>query len=149
MPNHFHFLIHINKESTMSTMEKHRPLLQVLSKNIGTLLSSYTQALNKSVKRRGKLFAHNTEAKLITLQGNKYIENCFFYIHQNPVQARLVKKIEDWKYSSFADYAGLRNGTLCNKTLAFEMININKDHFIEQSNAVIGEKYIRSFYFFP
>lgn len=146
MPNHFHFLIQANQETVKLTEEKHRPTLQVLSKNFGTLLSSYTQALNKSIKRRGRLFAHNTKAKLITHQGNEHIENCFFYIHQNPIQAGLVEKIESWKYSSFQDYAGLREGTMCNKSLAFEMINYDQENFIEQSYAVIEEKYLRSFH---
>ena len=127
-------------------MEKHRPTLQILSKNFGTLLTSYTHAINKSRKRRGSLFSHKTKAKLITHQGNDYLENCFFYIHQNPVEAGLVSKLEDWEYSSFPDYAGLRKGTLCNKDLAFELINYDKEKFYEQSYAVIEEKYLQGFY---
>jgi len=146
MPNHFHFLIQANETSVKPTMEKHRPTLQILSKNFGTLLTSYTHAINKSRKRRGSLFSHKTKAKLITHQGNDYLENCFFYIHQNPVEAGLVSKLEDWEYSSFPDYAGLRKGTLCNKDLAFELINYDKENFYEQSYAVIEEKYLQGFY---
>jgi len=147
MPNHFHFLLQANEESIQLTNEKHRPTLQQLSKNLGTVHSSYTQAINKTLKRKGSLFAHNTKAKQITHQGNNFIENCFFYIHQNPVQAGLVKKLEDWEYSSFQDYAGFRKGTLCNKNLAYELINYNKDNFYEQSYAIIDEKYINGFGF--
>jgi REP element-mobilizing transposase RayT len=146
MPNHFHFLIHANEKSILSANEKHRPSLQQLSKNIGSLLSSYTKAINKSHQRRGKLFAHNTKAKQITQAGNNYIVNCFFYIHQNPLEAHIVKKLEDWEYSSFRDFAGFRKGTLCNKDLAFEIINYSKENFIEQSYAVIDEKIIKKFY---
>ena len=146
MPNHFHFLIQANETSVKSTMEKHRPTLQVLSKNLGTLLTSYTHAINKSRKRRGSLFSHKTKAKPITHHGNNYLENSFFYIHQNPLAAGFVKKLEDWKYSSFPDYAGLREGTLCNKELAFELINFDKERFYEQSYAIIEEKYIQGFY---
>lgn len=145
MPNHFHFLIYATDQSADSTNEKHRPALQVLSKNFGTLLSSYTQAINKSKGRKGRLFAHNTEAKQITHEGNDYIENCFFYIHQNPLKEGLVTKHEHWEYSSFPDYAGKRHGTLCNKELAFEILNINKDSFYEQSYAVIEERFIQDF----
>jgi len=147
MPNHFHFLISANEKSVNSTMEKHRPALQLLPKNLGTLLSSYTKAINKSFNRKGKLFAHNTEAKQITHQGNNYLENCFYYIHQNPLKADLIKKLEDWEYSSFPDFAGLRNGTLCNKELAYEIINYDKENFYEQSYEVIDEKCIRGFYY--
>ena len=146
MPNHFHFLICANQESEDFIKESHRPNVQVLSKNFGTLLSSYTQAINKSIKRRGKLFAHNTKAKLISQQGNDYIENCFFYIHQNPLNARIVKKIENWKYSSFQDYAGISKESLCNKSLASDLISYDKENFIEQSYTVIEEKYLLSFH---
>jgi len=147
MPNHFHFLIHANSRSVQSTMEKHRVSLQVLSKNFGTLLSSYTQSFNKfeKRKRRGRLFSHNTVAKPIVQEKGDYLDNCFFYIHQNPLQARLVIKIEDWMYSSFPDYAGFRKGSLCNKNLAYELINFDKENFYEQSYAVIEEKYLESF----
>ncbi len=145
MPNHFHFLIYANKVSVKSPMEKHRPAVQVLSKNIGTLLSSYAQAINKMKGRRGRLFSHNTEAKLVIDQGDDYIKNCFFYIHQNPLKARLVRKLEAWEFSSFPDYAGLRKGTLCNMELAYELINYDKEDFYEQSYAVIEEKYHKGF----
>jgi len=140
MPNHFHFLIQANLKTITLAGEKHRPTLQVLSKNLGTLLSSYTQALNKSKKRKGKLFAHNTQAKLITHQGNEYLKRCFFYIHQNPLEAGLVSNIEDWKYCSFPDYAGLRNGTLCNISRVQEMLNISKEHFLTQSEVRVDVK---------
>ena len=45
---------------------------------------------------------------------------CFNYIHQNPVSANLVKNPQDWEFSSYRDYAGLRNGTLINRKLADE-----------------------------
>jgi len=38
------------------------------------------------------------------------------------VKAGLVKKAEDWKFSSAKDFAGLRNGTLCNKEKIQELL---------------------------
>jgi len=149
MPNHFHFLIYANKKSIESTKEKHRPALQVLSKNFGTLLSSYTQSFNKfdKRKRKGRLFSHNTVAKLIEQEKNDHLENCFFYIHQNPLQAHLVTKLEDWEFSSFRDYSKHRNGTLCNETLVFQLMNLDRENFYKQSYAVIEERYLDSFRF--
>ena len=40
MPNHFHFMIVANTKSIESAIESHRPVLQVLSKNIGTLIAA-------------------------------------------------------------------------------------------------------------
>jgi len=34
------------------------------------------------------------------------------YIHENPVRRGLVEKPDDWQWSSYADYAGLRQGPL-------------------------------------
>jgi hypothetical protein len=34
------------------------------------------------------------------------------YIHTNPVQRGLVTRPEDWPWSSYGDYAGLRQGAL-------------------------------------
>ena len=46
----------------------------------------------------------------------------FNYIHQNPTEARLTDKDEDWEFSSAKDYSGLRNGKLINKELAKEYV---------------------------
>jgi hypothetical protein len=34
------------------------------------------------------------------------------YIHLNPVAAGLVRRLEDWEFSSYLEFVGLRNGTL-------------------------------------
>ena len=64
---------------------------------------------------------------------------CFNYIHQNPMKAGLVKRMEDWEFSSFRDYAGLRNGTLCNRNLARQVTGFDENKFMEESYAVIDE----------
>lgn len=59
----------------------------------------------------------------------EYIRTCFDYIHQNPVDANLVSKPEEWKFSSFKDYCGIINGTLINKDLSIKILNIEQDSF--------------------
>ena len=134
-------MIVANTKSIESANESHRPVLQVLSKNIGTLLSSYTKAINKTKHRRGSLFSHNTKAVMLNSDGN-HLENCFFYIHQNPLLSGLVQKIENWEFSSFNDYAGIRKGTLCNKELAEKLVAFDTENFHAQSYAIIDEKVI-------
>jgi len=46
--------------------------------------------------------------------------------------------MEDWNYSSFKDYAGLRQGTLCNKELAAKFCLYNSSDFIEESHKQIS-----------
>ncbi|MBA4409171.1 MAG: transposase [Bacteroidota bacterium] len=163
MPNHFHFLVVATEVGCLPVNEKHRLSLQVLPKHIGTLLSSYTQAINKQENRRGKLFSNNTEAKCLndiefynTFIANQrttsntsspdYATICFNYIHQNPVMAGLVGKMEDWEFSSFRDYACMRNGTLIDKELAFQLINADSDDFYLQSNISLDDNLLKEIF---
>ena len=45
--------------------------------------------------------------------------------------------MEDWEFSSFVDYAGLRNGTLCNKELAASLLDLKMENFWEDSYALL------------
>jgi REP element-mobilizing transposase RayT len=158
MPNHFHLLVQATENSCKNTIEKHRPCTQLLSKNIGIVLSSYSQAINRQENRQGNLFSHKTKAKMLNelypssgsnrLTGNQpdYATNCFLYIHQNPVIAGLVSKLKDWEFSSFRDFAGLRNGKLVNKQLAFEFVDLDPEHFYEQSNRLVDDELLRKFF---
>jgi len=55
-------------------------------------------------------------------------------------------KLEDWKYSSFRDYSGLRNGNLCNSEKLFDLTAYGREHFLADSYEVIDEKRSRWFY---
>ena len=158
MPNHFHFLIQATENSCQDINEKHRQDTQILSKNIGTLLSSYTLAFNNQENRRGSLFSHHTGEKMLNdtfetssyrrkkLMEEDYATTCFLYIHQNPVMAGLVSKLEEWEFSSFRDYAGFRNGTLIQKDLAFSFIQLDKEAFYEQSMQILDEEILKKLY---
>jgi putative transposase len=99
MPTHFHFLVYVKKINIISTKKK-----------FGLFLSSYTKALNQQYKRHGSLFQEHTRSKHI--DNDSYLSTLVTYIHQNPVRSKLVEKLEDWEFSSYRDYIGLRNGTL-------------------------------------
>ncbi len=152
MPNHFHFLIYTNDKSSTNVNEKHRVNLQVLSKQFSTLISSYSQAINKQQGRYGSLWAHTTKAKKLSGQTylgtnsfkrNDIIFTCFNYIHQNPVKAKLVSKLEEWEFSSYRDFCGIRNGKLITEPLAYEIVNYDKENFQEQSLIVLDEKKVK------
>jgi len=68
-----------------------------------------------------------------------YQFTAFHYIHQNPYQSGLVKKLEDWDFSSFRDFAGLRNGTICDKLLAEKLIDFDKNNFVDESYCNIND----------
>lgn len=149
MPNHFHILLvpnelaalpsnavkpRIKRQVTNTAIQPEQDRQEKLSQAIGTLLSSYTKAVNKQRGWSGSIFRGKTKVKdgwiegPITLEGpnqhlffraeNGYARQCFHYIHQNPVKAGLVLDAVDWPYSSASDYANLRQGALPNKELA-------------------------------
>lgn len=138
MPTHFHFLIHCDIRS-LSAQPIAGTEKNVLSEGIKNLLSSYTQAINKQNQTTGSLFQQNTKAKQIEKSSKQYDLICFHYIHQNPLKAKLVMKMEDWPYSSFKDYCGFRNGTLCNMKSAIQLLDINMKTFYEDSYKIINE----------
>lgn len=111
---------------------------------LGILLSSYAQAINKQENRTGSLFQQKTKAKFIA--DERYAVNCMHYIHQNAYKACLTKRIEDWPYSSFPDYAGLWNGNLCNKQMLLDLTGYNLSHFLEDSYNIINTHNDASFF---
>jgi putative transposase len=129
MPNHFHILIQANEKTIEERKSFGGKPMQELAYRIGMMLSSYSQAINKQNKTTGSLFRQKTKAKLLSsdADNNKegYLENCFFYVHHNPLEAKLVTDLKDWPFSSYLDYAGLRNGNLCNRELFLSLTNLS------------------------
>ncbi len=98
MPNHYHLLIHIGAQD--------------FGKSIQPLALSYTKAINKRYGRTGTLFQGRFQAGRVDRE--EYLLHLSRYIHANPVMAGLVDKPEDWEFSSYRDYIGLRGGKLPN-----------------------------------
>lgn len=145
MPNHFHFLINATGNSAQKIKVGHNEM-STLANGFRKLLSSYCQAINKQEDRTGSLFRQKTKAKCLEISNIHYPFQCFHYIHQNPFKASMVDRLDGWPYSSFLDYAGLRQGTLCNQELAVQLLDINKESFLSDSYSVIAEKVIKKFY---
>jgi putative transposase len=58
----------------------------------------------------------------------------------------MVDKMEDWKFSSFIDFAGLRNGTLCNKDLAFQLLDLDAKRFYEDSYKIAEDETLNNIF---
>jgi hypothetical protein len=58
------------------------------------------------------------------------------YIHFNPVKADLVKSASEWEFSSFSEYAGMRNGSLPSMELVRSMIDSDEEYrsFLSECN---------------
>ncbi len=144
MPNHFHFLLRANHNGLKERNSFGGKSMQELAYRIGILLSSYSQAINKQNKTTGSLFQQKTKAKILYEADNgsgiSYFEQCFHYIHQNPMVARIVKNLPDWPYSSYPDYTGLRNGSLCAKEIFYALTGLNLGDIKNKTMEKIDEK---------
>ena len=144
MPNHFHFQLYLTKHSLV---EKQVGSITVpaVSEGFRQLLSSYTLAMNREYARSGSLFRQKTKKKLLKRNG-EYPFICFQYIHQNPLTAGLVGKMEEWEFSSFNDYVGIRHGNLCDQNLAYELLDLSRDTFYQESYSVISPEKVKGLY---
>lgn len=132
MPNHFHLLLSTNEQS-IKQIKVGSLTLSALSNSIRVLLSSYATAINRQQHTSGSLFRQKTKAKSLEQGSINYTRTAFHYIHQNPLEAGLVKSLNDWEYSSFKDYAGLRKGTLCNQELAQKLIDADWNDIVNET----------------
>jgi len=142
IPNHFHFLVHATENSITQTPNSNTPM-QHLSDGIRLLLSSYTKAINVNQQRTGNLFQQKTKSKCLNDGSEFYGLIAFHYIHQNPLRAGLVKRMEDWEFSSFPDYLGTRKGSLCDMPLAARILGLDMKRFFEESYGMVNEENTR------
>jgi REP-associated tyrosine transposase len=151
MPNHFHFMLSVNEIACQPVyLANKQTHIQELSKAIGKTLSSYTNAFNIQNKTSGNLFQKKTTAKCIDepleiIRGfsvRDYLLCCFNYIHYTPLVAGLVTDLMHWPYSSWPDYYGFRNGTLCNKQLAKLKLSFSQADFDIHNSSLINPKIV-------
>ncbi len=100
MPNHVHLLVRQDSEIP-------------IYKLIQPLHTSYSMYFNRKYDKVGHLFQGKFKQKPVTK--NEYLLYLSSYIHFNPIIGGLVKRLEDYQWSSYPDYIGLREGTLCDK----------------------------------
>jgi putative transposase len=96
MPNHYHLLIKVADEGVSEAMQ--------------AFTTSYVKAVNRDQGRVGPLFQSRFEA--VHVDREEYLLHLSRYIHRNPVEAGLVESPDQWEFSSYREYVGLRSGTL-------------------------------------
>ena len=90
-------------------MENHYHLfLQILKPNLNRILQAvqghYAQYLNGRHGRVGALFQGRYKNRLV--HEDEYALTLLRYIHRNPLDAGLVKSLEDYRWSSYLSYIG-------------------------------------------
>ena len=88
MNNHVHILLKTNNEE--------------IGDSIKRIAISYAQYHNKKYDRTGHLFQNRFKSEPIN--DDTYLLAVVRYIHQNPLKAKLVTSVENYKWSSFSEY---------------------------------------------
>lgn len=109
MPTHYHLLVRIKQVEQTQTSEVSKTS-EVCSRAMQKFLISYTKAINKRFDRVGALFQGQFQAKPI--QTDQHLQTLCIYIHANPVKDGLVTLPEEWPYSNYLEWMGMRKGTL-------------------------------------
>ncbi len=153
MPNHFHFLLYVD-DRVNAMIKQGGLMIDPLTNGFRKLLSGYARIYNNRYHKTGSLFRQKTKIKCLSdiiispgsIQAYQdYYFNCFHYIHQNTYKAGIVKFLEEWQYSSFKDYALLRNGTLCNKKMAKKFCSYDPETFVKTSYEIISDEFTNQF----
>ena len=150
MPNHFHLIVHANENSIKERNSFGGKPMQEFAYRIGILQSSYAQAINKKNNTSGSLFQQKSKAKILSedIDGRKmsYLENCFYYVHQNPKVAGIVDTLAGWPYSSYMEYVGLREDGFCNKELFLSVTGLTVDAIKCQTDWDLPDDDIKKLY---
>ncbi|WP_251555209.1 REP-associated tyrosine transposase [Neobacillus muris] len=90
MSNHVHLLIREGNEDVSVTM-----------KRIGV---SFVYCYNRRYGTCGHLFQDRFHSE--NVENPAYLFTVVRYIHQNPLKAGMVKRVEEWRWSSYLSYLG-------------------------------------------
>ena len=115
MHNHFHFLVYVHSD-------------QFVSKALQPFFGSYVATINKYQKRVGPLFQGSYKSKEV--DSEESLLHLSRYIHRNPVEAGIVMKPEDWSYSSYPVYKGLRRDAFVKTDMILAIIG-GSDYYEE------------------
>ncbi|MBI2022009.1 transposase [Candidatus Daviesbacteria bacterium] len=99
MPNHFHLLIRQLYDGGIEEFMK-------------KVLNSYTKYFNTKHRRIGPLF--QGQFKAVSVDTDEQLLHLSRYIHLNPYVADITNSLESYLYSSYPNFIGLRNNSLCN-----------------------------------
>jgi REP element-mobilizing transposase RayT len=106
MSNHYHLLLRQNGEFEISSLMQ-------------ALFNSYSKAFNIKYRHSGTLFEGPYRATAV--DSGPYLLHLCRYIHRNPLEASMVVKPEQWHYSNYPEFIGLRGGTLVDS----EFVQVN------------------------
>ncbi|MFD1020261.1 transposase [Thalassobacillus hwangdonensis] len=87
----------------------------------------YAIYFNKRYDFIGHLFQDRFHSQVI--KSLKYMRDTSKYIHLNPVEAKLVKEPQDFKWSSYRDYLSDQDSSLVSKYRILEMFEYSPEKY--------------------
>ena len=113
MTNHVHLIIAPSIESGLGHM-------------IQSLGRQYVRYINQTYKRTGTLWEGRFKSSLIS--NDEYLVACSIYIESNPVRARIVKDLGNYRWSSYlAKAEGSKDILLDNDPVYEDLGNTDKE----------------------
>lgn len=125
MPTHYHLLVLIRKQTSEPSKNPEvshngRGLgISPVSSGMMRFSVSYTKAMNKRYGRVGSVFQGAFQAKRV--DSDAYLVHLSRYLHLNPVLAGYSTVPEEWEFSSYPEYIGLRAGRLPNPQVVLSL----------------------------
>ena len=110
--NHFHFLLLHKRENGITEF-------------ISKVSNSYTKYFNTKNKRVGPLF--QGEFKSVHIDSNEQLIHLSGYIHLNPIVGYVVKDLRMYRWSSYPEYSGLKEG-ICSKEVVLGQFKSEGDY---------------------
>ncbi len=114
MDNHYHLLFRTNRANLCRSMQ--------------WFGATYTRRFNLRHDRSGHLFQGRFKNMLV--QNDAYLLQLSYYIHRNPLRAEMVRRLADYKWSSYRAYAYGKNqpNWLNTKPILSQFLNVNDLH---------------------
>jgi len=114
MPSHFHWIVLVhpkigNISSIMRDIKKYSAwdLMDEIERNNPNLINIFYNEAVKFRNSKRKFWMERFDD--VVIRNEKMFWTKLKYIHRNPVEAGLVKKPEDYEYSSAKNYVGGEN----------------------------------------
>lgn len=105
-----------------------------ISKYMAKVLNSYTRYFNLKHHRKGPLWEGHF--KNVLVDSDEQLLHLTRYIHLNPTSADLVKKPEDWTYSSYLEYIKPDlTGGICNFENLFDLNSAQYQKFVNDQKS--------------
>lgn len=124
MPNHYHWLVRQDGDIPAGLLPTR-------------VWKAYSNSFNAHSERTGALFEGPYQALAVTR--DEYLRHLCRYIHANPVRHGFCAKPEEWTYSNYQEWTGMRGGTLVDNVFVQEHFDAGQDYAAYVASYLCGE----------